>query len=32
MSEIINKGIDSIMKGNDIDVETFENMFVIIRH
>ena len=32
MSEIINKGIDNIMKGNDIDVDTFENLFVIIRH
>jgi len=32
MSEIINKGIDNIIKGNDIDVETFENLFVIIRH
>lgn len=32
MSEIINKGIDNIIKGNDIDVDTFENLFVIIRH
>ena len=32
MSEIIGKGIDDLMKGEDINYDMLQDLFVIVRH